>query len=338
MQNNNLTDIFLKEFDKHWGEALATVQCQQIQLIQGNRLRPQICLWGYLSAFQSTKKAAESISAIASVSVSIELIHKASIMLDDWIDDDRERHGVPTFHTEYSPQDTVITSLTIIGLALKRLKNLVPDPTQKLPHYYFMCIGTLIDTIYAMAQGALKELRLNSDTMYDVENVKDVMQLETAQIIGDSMIVGYYVGIDKSSPDSLVIDSFKKIGDMCGYIFQAMNDLEVFSNPKKLYAHKGNLNSDIIKSRKNIAIAMLYDVSSRSDKSLLRQNPQKNLQGLMKKYHITESILFQLNDLFTQAKHIVYNMGNYGISNEWIEGFISFLDYIKEFGEERLKL
>lgn len=338
MQNRNLTDVFLKEFDKYWNETLATIQCQQIQLIQGNRLRPQICLWGYLSAFSSIEESAQSLSTIASVSVSIELIHKASIMLDDWIDDDQERHGVPTFHMEHSPQDTVITSLAIIGLALKRLKGMIPDLTQKLPHYYFMCIGTLIDTIYAMAQGALKELRLNSDTMYNVENVKDVMQLETAQIIGDSMLVGYYVGIAKNNPDPLVIDSFKKIGDICGYIFQTMNDLEVFSNPQKLYAHKGNLNSDIIKSRKNIAIAMLYDVSSSSDKSLLRQNPQRNLPNLMEKYHITDSISFQLNDLFTQTTHIVYDMKKYNISNEWIEGFTSFLNYIKEFGEERLKL
>ena len=41
-----ITTAFLNEFDSYWIEMLETINCKQIQLIQGNRLRPQICLWG----------------------------------------------------------------------------------------------------------------------------------------------------------------------------------------------------------------------------------------------------------------------------------------------------
>ena len=67
--NEKVTNLFLKEFDCHWGKMLNYINCHQIQLVQGNRLRPQICLWGYL-ANQSFKDDF-SFDLIASVSVSI---------------------------------------------------------------------------------------------------------------------------------------------------------------------------------------------------------------------------------------------------------------------------
>lgn len=336
--NKRLTDSFLNEFDAYWNDMLTIINCQQIQLLQGNRLRPQICLWGYLATYPSITNCDKTLSTIASVSVSIEMIHKASIMLDDWLDGDLERHGVPAFHFEYSPQNAVLTALTIIGLSLKRLKTAVPNAPMKLPNYYFMCLDTLIETICAMAQGALKELQLDRNSMFNINTIQEITQLETAEIIGNSMLIGYYTGLKQNDPNPIIVENFKKIGDICGYMFQAMNDLEAFSNPKKLYAHKGNLNSDIINNRKNIAIAFLYNIANKKDKRLLVQNFQENLQPLMKKYQVSNAMLYQLNDLFVQAKKIVKNLETENISNEWIDGFLSFLDYIKNFGEERLKM
>lgn len=337
LSNTVVTETFLKKFNIYWNDMLSNIKCQQIQLSQGNRLRPQICLWGYLSAYSSLADYEVDLSKIAFVSVSIEMIHKASILLDDWIDGDSERHGVPAFHAEHSPQNTVITALTIIGLALKRLKETIPSVSINLPHYYFMCIDTLIDTIYAMAQGALKEIHLNAKNMYDINTIKEIIQLETAEIIGNSMIIGYYTGINQNIPNQIIVNSFKKIGDICGYIFQAMNDLEFFSNPNKLYAHKGNYNSDIINKRKNIVIATLYDVASESDRRILTQSPEESMHFLVKKYQVSNILLYQLNDMFSQLIKMVENLKNENISNEWITGFTFFLNYIKKTGEDRLK-
>lgn len=337
MINSGITDSFLKEFDTYWNKMLLTLECQQIQLVQGNRLRPQICFWGYLATYPSMTNFDVDFSTIASVSVSIEMIHKASIMLDDWLDGDSERHGAPAFHAEYPPQNTVITALVIIGMSLKRLKTALPTVSTKLPNYYFMCIDTLIETICAMAQGALKEIQLNNSNVFDYKMIQEIARLETAEIIGNSMLIGYYTGLNENEPNPIIVENFKKIGYMCGYMFQAMNDLEVFSNPQKLYAHKGNLNSDIINNRKNIAIAFLYNIANKTDKTLLVQNTHANLQPLMDKYRVLEVMSYQLNDLYIQAKRIVRDLECEKISNEWTNGFISFLDYIKEFGEERLK-
>ena len=333
--HKKIIESFLREFDKHWKEMLSFINCWQSQLVQGNRLRPQICLWGYMA----TQSFQENLSfeSIASVSVSIEMIHKASLMLDDWIDQDGERHGMPAFHTEYSPQNTVITALTIIGLSLRRLKQVIPNASVSLPNYYYLCLDTLIDTIYSMADGALKELRLNETSIYNIKTIQEIAQLETAEIIGNSMLIGYYTGLDKNEPNPLIVDKFKEIGDMCGYMFQAMNDLEIFSNPEKLYAHKGNLNSDIIKKRKNIAIATLYDVATKSDKKLLKDNLESNLLPFMKKYSIIELLTHQLNDIYIQIKKNVLYLEQTDVSSDWVNNYLNFLEYVKRFGENRLK-
>lgn len=333
--NEKITDLFLKEFDQHWKRMLNCINSHQIQLIQGNRLRPQICLWGYM-ATQSFKEDL-SFDLIAAVSVSIEMIHKASLMLDDWIDEDCERHGMPAFHTQYSPQNTVITALTIIGFSLKRLKQIIPNSAANLPRYYFLCLDTLIDTIYSMAEGALKEMCLNETNIYDTKTIKKITQLETSEIIGNSMLIGYYTGLNQSIPDPLIVDSFKEIGDMCGYIFQTMNDLEIFSNPHKLYAHKGNLNPDILKKRKNIAIAALYDIANKHDKKMLTNNIENNLLPLMKKYCVSELLTHQLNDVYKQLQKNVFGLVETGISRDWVNNYLCFLEYVKKFGEDRLK-
>ena len=337
ISNVEITARFLEEFDKYWKEMTESISSDQSQLTQGNRLRPQICMWGYLAACNSIEECTKGVSRVASVSVSIEMIHKASIMLDDWIDEDQERHGMPAYHMEFSPQDTVITALTIIGLALRRLKQTVPASEINLPHYYFLCLDTLIDTIYAMANGALKELRLNDENIYNTQVIEEIIQLETSEIIGNSMIIGYYTGLSERPSNPIIIEKFKKVGDMCGYMFQAMNDLEVFSNPNKLFAHKGNLNSDVIKKRKNIAIATLYNLANKKDKKLLLSNPQDYMHPLITKYRVLEIMSSQLNDLFAQVINTVIQLERDGISTEWIKGFTSFFDYIKEFAEERLR-
>jgi len=108
---------------------------------------------------------------------------------------------------------------------------------------YFLCLDTLIDTIYSMANGALKELNLNVANIYNIESIQEITQLETSAIIGNSMLIGYYTGLAEKGPNSIIVDKFKLIGDMCGYIFQTMNDLEIFSNPQK-FPHSQLLSFD----------------------------------------------------------------------------------------------
>lgn len=334
---NEFTPIFLNEFEYIWHEILQELKYNQAQLVIGNRLRPQICLWGYLSLYPNIELTRASLSNIASISVSIEMIHKASLLLDDWIDNDNERHGKPAFHTEYPPQETVLVALNLIGLSMYRLKSIFQGSNKKLPTHYFICLDTLLDTIYSMAQGALRELQLDTDTLYCTTTIQNISELETSKIIGNSLLLGYYAGLNKHEPNPIIEKQFKQIGENCGYIFQVMNDLEAFSNPQKLLSHKGNLNCDVLNNRKNIAIAALYETASPKDKKKLKMAPNENLYPLTEKYHIIDLFKDQLNDLYKKLINDVSSLVDENISIEWVNSFQYFLNYIKTYGENRLK-
>lgn len=334
---NEFTPIFLDEFEYIWNETLQKLKYNQNQLVIGNRLRPQICLWGYLSLYPNIEVTNISLSNIASVSVSIEMIHKASLLLDDWIDCDSERHGKPTFHKEYSPQETVLVALNLISFSMYRLKSIFQGSNKKLPIHYFICLETLLNTIYSMARGALDEIRLNNDTLYCTDVINNISSMETSKIISNSLLLGYYVGLNEKTPDPIIEKHFNQIGETCGYIFQVMNDLEAFSNPQKLLSHKGNLNYDVLNNRKNIAIAALYETANANDKRKLQSAPNENIYPLIEKYHIINLFKDQLNDLYISLFNDVSALVKENISIEWINGFQYFLNYIKTYGENRLK-
>lgn len=329
------TAQFLKCFDIHWNEMLEELDTHQSQMISGNRLRPQIVLWGYLSTIAPNDVAAHNFNTIANIAVSIEMIHKASLLLDDWIDADTERHGHPAFHVEYGSEYTVLLALNMVSLATFRLKRTFPE-SAILPQHYYLCLEALIKTINAMAKGALKELKLEKNQLFDSQIVQEIVQLETAEVLGNSMLLGYYAGV-RNGPDKKAEDVFKKQGDQCGYLFQALNDLEAFENPQLLKIHKGTLNFDIFSNRKNLVVSSLYEIANKKDRSRLQEADEAELIRLIKKYRIIEMIKFELNNVYDDILSAGTTLQSLGFSLEWCNGLRWFLGRVKGYAEERLK-
>ncbi|WP_295860298.1 polyprenyl synthetase family protein [uncultured Oscillibacter sp.] len=330
-----VTNRFLETFDSDWNEVLNELGERQAQLIVGNRLRPQICLWGYLATIQPDEFISHDFERIANVAVSIEMIHKASLLLDDWIDDDSERHGHPAFHAEHSPQYAVLFALNMIGLAMTRLENVLPLSVV-LPHHYQICVDTIIKTVYAMAKGALEELRLRSNEIFDYDKVRKITQLETSEIISNSFLLGYYTGAGGHG-NRQVECAFTKIGNQCGYLFQALNDLEAFGNPRQLTGHKGSLNLDVFTNRKNLAVATLYEVANKRDQAVLHEADKTELLRLMKKYRIVESMIAELDTVYNDILSSAAGLHAVGLSADWCKGLCWFLAEVKKFAEKRLK-
>ena len=63
---------------------------------------------------------------------------------------------------------------------------------------------------------------------------------------------------------------------------------------------------------------------------------QENLFPLITKYKIVDLLVEQINDLYQELITTVSTLKNHNVSEEWLESFKSFLDYIKAYGENRL--
>lgn len=326
---------FCKLFEYHWKVVLDELNApEKGQLVGGNRFRPQMCFLGYLAAVEPASWNADDFSLIADISVSIELLHKASLILDDWIDHDTERRGKQSLHVCIGPECSVLLAVKSVAYSMQRLKKYIGSRAIP-PQCYYLCLDVLIETTLQMASGAYQELSADNALFFDYRTVKKITQLQTSEILGNSLLLGYYVSAGELQRSKVGVE-LKWIGDQCGYIFQVMNDLEAFYNPQKLIQHKGSLNLDITTNRKNLAIALLYQVADKKDKTLLANVDRDSLVRLMQKYKILEFFQQDIKLVYDALTERIDNLKNENVSPEWCSLFREFLGVVKKYAEERL--
>ena len=323
---------FEEEFNKEWDMVLHQLKCQQSQLLLGNRLRPKIVFWGYVASKTSSELDTLSYIRVAQVAVSIELFHKASLLIDDWLDNDTARHGHTTFHVELGAQYAVVFAVHIICLAIWRIKNIFIDNLGN-EDLYQSCIKKISDLVYGMSLGALQELQLKHEELYDIDKIKAIAHFETAEIIEKSLQIGYVLGNAYNENVSAIL---KVIGTQCGYLFQTLNDLEAFSNIEKNAEHKGCTNFDIDNNRKNIAVSMLWELASSKDRKIIRNSSGANIFHIAQKYHLKSFILKDMEIVYNNMVANINSLLEYGVCEEWINAFTDFFSQIREIAYERL--
>lgn len=278
------SNAFKGYFEKHWLKYLdsfPTPHKHATQLHIGNRLRPCLVCWGYALSTSCVEEL--NFEEILDIAIGIELIHKGSIIIDDFIDHDSARRGQITFHKEYSPNEAIMFLLFLLGKAIDKLSA----------HVDVSCISNLI---CAMSEGALRELSLSHNDLFDISKIDEIVKGETIALIKDSLMFGFEVSSSKR-PDmeEILMRAAKK----CAYNFQLLNDLEPFSATEETILHKQNQNFDIEKHRKNLVVAKLYEQCGSTDKEFIVNNLKSDqlfslLLSMMKKYKLKESIILEV--------------------------------------------
>lgn len=321
---------FINYFNENWTKFSDDIRLSQSQINFGNRLRPRLVYWSFIIENENLSEA--QYKTVASLAACMELIHKSTILLDDWIDQDKARHGQPSFHIQYGAELTVMYALNILSKSLTELNSIFFDITNETT--YHICIQNISETMRKMTLGEIKELTLTADEIFDFEKIKDIIKLETAELLTNSMLMGYYGGGGKNLD---IITELKNVGYDCGYIFQCMNDLEPFCEKNINKMHKGYYNLDYDRNRKNIGIALLYQVSNKSDRAIIEQKPSyEDLIYLFKKYGIIEFFLKDLNDLNQKNILKIKDFIKLGVSKNWCDNFIQFIKNVIDVCISRL--
>lgn len=273
---------FLATFNKFWKKEIETQNLpytNATQIENGNRLRPLLMAWGYYA-----NCSYENNSYIADYAISIELLHKASILLDDLIDGDIARHELETFHIQYSKSEALLYALYILNRSITLIHE-KDIKTQKL----HTC--TLLKIVDNMTRGGIKEVSFKKPA-FNLADVKEIIELETVSLIENSFVLGYQLSASTSSsiPEAII-----RIGHSCGYCFQVLNDIEPFSAPHINQKYKGNINYDFEKYRKNIVISFLYGCCTQNErKKLATAFNFEYVCKLVNKYDVLSTILTEL--------------------------------------------
>lgn len=327
VSENNLLDFytkFLETFEAEWDKFISDYNFNELcQINNGNRLRPMLVFWGYLlnrddrALFDIDER---DLNLIMNPCVMIEAIHKMSLLVDDWIDGDIARHGSTTFHVIYGADTTVLVAVNIMLKGFLGLNSIYEKMYKKT-------MSLALQIACDMTLGALNEISSKEITC-DIAKVKEIINLETSSIIRNGLIIGYTTGEGR---DTEIIDLLDDIGYCCGYIFQALNDLEPFCNANGLVQHKGALTTDILKNRKNIVVAYIYAWVSESEIEKLSNLKESAyisdcITSLLNKYHIKEHLMTEISNLQLRIKDRIAKIETKTGHFNWCKHFNNFIE------------
>ena len=163
------------------------------------------------------------------------------------------------------------------------------------------------------------------------------MHLETASLITNSLLVGYLLSQNKEMDN---INLLQEIGKDLGYIFQVLNDLEPFCS-KRNNDHKGSLNTDISRNRKNICVPLLYIYLTSKEKRKLENTSSEEkdplLLNLFQKYHIQEKLFDEINNVCKRIHSNITLMTGKPQMQEWCDHFNIFVDSVITVSKKRLE-
>ena len=183
----------------------------------GKRLRPLIVLYSALSLGYDKRDKSLLLGCI------VELIHTASLLHDDIVDDATLRRGRPSANNIYGTKPAVLGGDYLYSLAF----NMVLD--------FDVAIAKVISkAAYLLAEGEIKEIEcafkadINRDEYYDIIYKKTAVLLEASSISGCLLADGAYR------------DAFEQYGKSLGFAFQIKDDcLDYESENKSLGKNAG---------------------------------------------------------------------------------------------------
>lgn len=331
MKEMSKIEEFRATFEKEWEKCLDKLapiaQRYAEQFVVGNRLRPILFFLGS-SCGQYKNLEDENLINIVKAACSLELIHKASVMFDDWIDNDSKRNGRDVYLKQYPDVNTmVLLGCAMLGEAQvnfaecrKSFKCNEVDTIQNM--------SILADIIVKMCIGCYKELILSDYSNQTIESINSITREETVLLIKNSMELGYRCFHKDLSTNQ--IDEINALGEKFGFIFQWLNDIEPFSQKEAYIEHKGNLeNFDY--GKKNIAILTLYEKCSNEEKKIFKKNPSyEDIEELYKKYGVESDILERVNVAVDEMNEILSKPSICAGNLEWVNAFKGLFNHAVE--------
>ncbi len=200
------------------GPAPAPAAAQHLVAGGGKRVRPLSLL---LSARCFVPRLEQRFFEMAAV---VELVHSATLLHDDVIDEGMERRGVPTSRRLYGNGVSVLSGDLLLVSALDRTRSAAPS-----------LLGELIETLRRLVHGEIIQLRSRTELDVRESNYITILEHKTASLF--AFAAG--AGAAMAGAPSPQCQSLNHFGEQLGIAFQLVDDVldyEAGNSGKNLFA------------------------------------------------------------------------------------------------------
>ncbi|MEW9674713.1 heptaprenyl diphosphate synthase component II [Lentibacillus sp. L22] len=261
----------------------------------GKRIRPVfVLLSGQFGNYDMER--------MKTVAVSLELIHMATLVHDDVIDDAELRRGKPTIRQLYDNRVAMYAGDYILARSLEQITML------KKPQAHHVLSKTIVDVCI----GEIEQIKDKYDWNQHLRNYLRRIKRKTALLIATSCKLGA-IAADVSE---VYANKLYQYGYYIGMSYQIIDDiLDFTSSAQELGKPVGN---DLLQG--NITLPVLFAMEDKDFKRLLQEtflNPDtisdRQMQVLLTGLHETDAInrSYNLSNRYLEkALHIVEQLPN----------------------------
>ena len=223
----------------------------------GKRIRPILLI---IAAKLCGSKLSENIYNLAGA---IELIHSATLLHDDVVDESQIRRGKKTANALWDNKPSILVGDYLFSISFQ-LMVLVGD---------LRVLDLLSKASSTMADGEVMQLESSSDISISQEKYFEIIFGKTAVLFSCACEAAALIN-NKSDKE---VSALREFGKNLGIIFQIVDDiLDYESNTNILGKNVGN---DFFEGKVTLPIILTYEKANIEDRKLIAELFEKNLIG-----------------------------------------------------------
>lgn len=234
---------FNEEFESSLRSETKRLQAaiEQILRSTGKHVRPLLVLL-------SAKTCGSVTDCTINSAVFLELLHTATLIHDDVVDETRERRGVPSLNAIFDNRVAVLTGDYILSTALIR----------SIQTGDLRIIDIISNLGRDLSEGEIKQMETADESILDESCYLQVIYKKTATLLSACTAIGAIsAGADKQT-----IEAMKKFGENIGYAFQIRDDIFDYYKESNIGKPTGN---DIREGK--VTLPLLYALKQESAKA-----------------------------------------------------------------------
>lgn len=199
-----------EQFDIYLNQALKNDNRRVADIIEhsfkkdGKRIRPML-------VFLVAKACGNVTKSTYHGAVTVELLHTATLIHDDVVDESFTRRGQPSANAIFDNKRSVLAGDYVLSSALR----------ESVKTDNFEVIAIISQLGQKLAEGELNQYSLVNEIIVDEEEYFRVIELKTASLLEACARIGAIT----SGADCGIVDSFSKIGNILGVSFQIRDDI-----------------------------------------------------------------------------------------------------------------
>ena len=290
-------------------DGLLSQALSHIRQRAGKQMRPMLTLL-------SAKNYGEISDVTQDAAIALELLHTASLVHDDVVDESSERRGQPSVNASYNNKVAILVGDYILSTCLL---NVSYTENHKIL-YYLSELGRTLAAGEILQLQNINNQEISEEVYYQVIKQKTAALFETCCGIG-ALSAG-------ASDDE--VEKAKKFGQDLGIIFQIRDDIFDYFDSKEIGKPTGNdmaegkLTLPVIYALNNTDFEAMLTLAKKVKARTINPDEIAVLVEFTKQHGGIEYAEQRMEEIAREAQEYI----NHFVKPELIESYTAYLEYV----------